>query len=243
MEILLGREPEGSKLIVVVDGKTYKMDTGQSVPNTVSRWDHKTSRAHCRIVIGTKGMRIENLNDENVTYVNGEEVESCAITRTSVIELGDDQYRIDFARILKLIGYQPTYSLKHLRRVWEQYDRELLNLQLEEKKKQNQQKLQGIISQVSMVCVIIPSVMPQFPLPPELRAVLVVGALVMGIYFYIKGNKVDDSFIIKKRELDERFKNEYVCPNPKCKAPLGTIPYDTLKLRKKCTVCNCNYHP
>jgi hypothetical protein len=241
MEIIIGREAQSNQLLVIADGKAYRLDVGGNVPNSVSRYNHTDGTAHCRIIISTGGMRVENLNEMNVTYVNGEEVESSKISQTSVIELGEDQYRINLSRILKLIGYQPTYSTKHLRRVWERYDKALLRLQLEDKKKQNQQKLQGILSQVSMLCVIIPSVMPTFPIPSWLRCVLVIGALGMGIYFYLKGNQTDDSFIIKKRELDEQFKEDYLCPNPKCKTFLGFTPYDTLKSRKRCGQCNCNY--
>lgn len=241
MEIIIGREAQSNQLLVIADGKAYRLDVGGKVPQSVSRYNHQDGTAHCRIVISTGGMRVENLNEMNVTYVNGEEVESSKISLSSVIELGDDQYRINLPKILKLIGYQPTYSIKHLRRVWERYDKALLRLQLEDKKKQNQQKLQGILSQVSMLCVIIPSVMPTFPIPSWLRCVLVIGALAMGIYFYLKGNKDDDSFIIKKRELDEQFKEDYLCPNPKCKHFLGFTPYDTIKSRKKCNQCNCNY--
>ena len=242
MELVIGRDPQGNQLIVVVDGhKPFRIDVGNSVPNSVSRYNPADGTAHCRIVISTNGMRLENLNEMNVTYVNGESVEACKISLSSVIELGGDQYRINLPHILKLIGYQPTFSIKHLRRVWERYDKAVLRLQLEDKKKQNQQKLQGIVSQVSMLCVIIPSVMPSFPIPSWLRAVLVIGALVMGIYFYLKGNQTDDSFIVKKRELDEKFREDYVCPNPKCRNFLGFVSYDTIKSKKKCGSCNCNY--
>lgn len=241
MELLIGREPQGHQLMVVADGKPYRIDVGNSVPNSVSRFNPADGTAHCRIVISTNGIRLENLNEMNVTYVNGEQVESCKVSQASVIELGEDQYRLNLPKLLKLIGYQPTYSIKHLRRVWERYDKALLRLQLDDKKKQNQQKLQGIVSQVSMLCFIIPSVMPTFPIPPWLRAVLVVGALGMGVYFYMKGNQTDDSFIVKKRELDEQFKEDYVCPNPKCKSFLGFTSYDSLKSKKKCGSCNCNY--
>ena len=241
MELLIGRSPQDNQLIVVVDGKPYKHDVGNNVPNTVSRYDTKAKTAHCRIVLGTNGFRIENLNKENVTYVNAVPVEFCKISLSSVIELGEDQYRINLPQILKFVNYQPTFSIKHLHREWEQYDKALLRLQLDDKKKQNQQKLQGIISQLSMLCVIIPSVMPSIPIPDWLRVVLVLIALSLGIFFYIKGNRTDDSFIIKKRELDEHFKDVYVCPNPKCREFFGFTPFDTIKSRKKCSHCNCNY--
>ena len=241
MEITIGREAQSNQLIVIADGKAYRVDVGGNVPQSVSRYNHQDGTAHCRIIISTGGMRVENLNEMNVTYVNGEEVESSKISMNSVIELGDDQYRINLPKILKLIGYQPTFSTKHLHRVWERYDKALLRLQLDDRKKQNQQKLQGIVSQFSMLCVIIPSVIPSFPIPSWLRCVLVIGALGMGINFYVKGNQTDDTFIVKKRKLDEEFKEDYRCPNPKCRAFLGFTPYENIKARKKCGQCNCNY--
>lgn len=241
MELVIGREPQSNQLMIAVDGRPYRMDVGMNVPKSVSRYNQQNGSAHCRIIISTNGMRLENLNEMNVTYVNGEAVESCKISPTSVVELGEDQYRINLAKILQLVGYHPTYSVKHLRRVWERYDKALLRLQLEERKKQNQQKLQGILSQASMVIVIIPSVMPNIPIAMWLRAVLVMCALALGIYFYMKGNKTDDSFIIKKRELDEQFKQDYVCPNPKCKRFIGFNSYDSLKSKNKCNMCSCNY--
>lgn len=242
MELLIGRESGSNQLLIVADGNGYRLDVGGNVPASVSRYDTQNGTAHCRIVVSTGGMRIDNLNEMNVTYVNGVPVASSPISKSSVIELGDDQYRINLSNILSMVGYKPSYSTKHLRRVWERYDKALLRLQLEDKKKQNQQKLQGIISQISMLCVIIPSVMPSIPIPPWLRAVLVAGALAMGIYFYMKGNSEDDSFIIKKRELDKEFKTVYLCPNPKCKTFLGFTPYESIKLKKSCTYCNCKYH-
>lgn len=241
MELLIGRESQSNQLIIVADGNPYRLDVGGNVPHSVSRYNVKDGTAHCRIIIGTGNMRVENLNELNVTYVNGIEVESSKISISSIIELGKDQYRINLPKMLKLIGYQPTFSTKHLRRVWERYDKSLLRLQLEEKKKQNQQKLQGILSQVSMLCVIIPSVIPSIPIPSWLRCVLVAGALGMGIYFYLKGNQTDDTFIIKKRELDNQFKEDYICPNPKCKEFLNFTPYESIKSRKKCIRCGCNY--
>lgn len=125
-----------------------------------------------------------------------------------------------------------------MKRVWERYDRALLKLQVEQQKAANQQKLQGLISQASVLCVIIPSVIPSIPIPGMIRVLLVIIALLLGVYFYIKGTKTDESFVIKKRELDERFKDDYVCP--KCGYFFGFIPYDNLMYKKNCPNPNCN---
>lgn len=194
---------------------------------------------HCRILIKNDDIRIINLNSENVTYVDGEEIKhSVKIDLHSIIELGMDQYRISLKKILKGIGYVPPISIKHLKRVWEKYDRALLKLQVEQQKAANQQKLQGLISQASVLCVIIPSVIPSIPIPGMLRVFLVICALGLGVYFYIRGTKTEESFIIKKRELDERFKEYYVCP--KCGYFFGFTPYENLTYKKNCPNQNCN---
>ena len=242
MELLIGRDPEQNQLAVIADGKPYRLDVGGKVPNTVSRYKPAEHTVHCRILLdGEKGMRFENLNPQNESYVNGQMVERCRVLPESRIELGPDLYAINLQQIIKFVGYRPEYSIKHLSAVWREYDEALLNLQLEQQKKQNQQRLQGIISQLSMLCVIIPSVLPIIQIPSWLRAVLVIAAISMAGYFYWKGTRPDETFVMKKRNLDKEFKKKYICPNPKCKHFLGFIAYDTLQYKKGCSDCSCNY--
>lgn len=242
MELLIGREESTNQLAVLANGKLYRIDVKGNVPDTVSRCKAAEHTAHCLInVSAERGMRFENLNPHNVSYINGTSVRSCPISSSSRIELGPDQYRINLDTILKAVGYKPEYSLKPLREIWEEYDKTLLALQLEQQKRQNQQRLQGIISQLSMLLVIIPSIIPQVPIPQELRIILIVSALCMGVYFFWKGSKPNETFVMKKRQLDAEFKERYVCPNPKCRHFLGFTPYDTLQYRKRCNDCACNY--
>lgn len=242
MELLIGREADTNQLAVMADGKPFRIDVGASVPNTVSRCLPAEHTAHCRISVSTeKGMRIENLNPRNATYVNGAIVNSCRISGSSRIELGPDLFRIDLHKILKAVGYNPEYSIRHLKQIWDDYDQALLNLQLEQQKNQNRQRLQGILSQLSMLCVIIPAVIPAVKIPDALRVVLVLAAVCMAGYFFWKGSRPNETFVMKKRELDKQFKQLYVCPNPKCAHFLGFVPYDTLQYRKKCSDCGSSY--
>lgn len=238
MEIIIGRDPDSSFLALLVDGKRGK-DSTIILPNSVSRLKPEEKTGHCRLSLKGDSIKITNLNPQNVTYVDGEEIESSKIIDThSIVELGADQYRISIKKLLKKIGYVPPVSIKHLKRVWERYDRTLLKLQVEQQKAANQQKLQGLISQASVLCVIIPSVIPSIPIPGMIRVLLVIGALALGVYFYIKGTKTDESFVVKKRELDEQFKEDYVCP--KCGYFFGFTPYDNLTYKKNCPNPNCN---
>lgn len=241
MEILIGRECESSAMGFCVNGKHLK-DSSYDVPNTVSRLKLDENTAHCRIFINESSgkMTILNLNPMNSTYVDGQEIETkTSISEHSVISLGADQYRLNLKKLLKSIGYEKPYSIKPLKKIWDKYDKTLLQLQIEQQQNANKQKLQGLLSQVSMLCVIIPSVLPSVPIPPILRVLLVVAALVVGIYFFIKGNKPDNSFVMKKRILDDEFKDDYTCP--KCGMFLGFTPYENLEYKDKCSHCGCKY--
>ncbi len=238
MEIIIGRDSNSNKLALLVDGKRG-VDSSVILPLCVSRLKPEENLGHCCISIRKDNIRIINMNPQNVTYVDGEEiVDSVKIDIHSIIELGVDQYRINIKKLLKKIGYIPPVSIKHLKRIWEKYDRAILKLQVEQQKAANQQKLQGLISQASVLCVIIPSVIPSIPIPGIVRVILVIGAMALGIYFYIKGTKTEESFVVKKREIDERFKDDYVCP--KCGYFFGFTPYENLTYKKNCPNPDCN---
>ncbi len=238
MEIIIGRDSNSNKLALLVDGKRG-IDSSVILPLSISRLKPEENLGHCCISIRKDNIRIINMNPQNVTYVDGEEiVDSVKIDIHSIIELGVDQYRINLKKLLKKIGYIPPVSIKHLKRIWEKYDRAILKLQVEQQKAANQQKLQGLISQASVLCVIIPSVIPSIPIPGIVRVILVIGAMALGIYFYIKGTKTEESFVVKKREIDERFKDDYVCP--KCGYFFGFTPYENLTYKKNCPNPNCN---
>lgn len=238
MEIIIGRDSNSNKLALLVDGKRG-IDSSVILPLCVSRLKPEENLGHCCISIRKDNIRIINMNPQNVTYVDGEEiVDSVKIDIHSIIELGVDQYRINIKKLLNKIGYIPPVSIKHLKRIWEKYDRAILKLQVEQQKATNQQKLQGLISQASVLCVIIPSVIPSIPIPGIVRVILVIGAMALGIYFYIKGTKTEESFVVKKREIDERFKDDYVCP--KCGYFFGFTPYENLTYKKNCPNPDCN---
>lgn len=238
MEIIIGRDSNSNKLALLVDGKRG-IDSSVILPLCVSRLKPEENLGHCCISIRKDNIRIINMNPQNVTYVDGEKiVDSVKIDIHSIIELGVDQYRINIKKLLNKIGYIPPVSIKHLKRIWEKYDRAILKLQVEQQKAANQQKLQGLISQASVLCVIIPSVIPSIPIPGIVRVILVIGAMALGIYFYIKGTKTEESFVVKKREIDERFKDDYVCP--KCGYFFGFTPYENLTYKKNCPNPDCN---
>ena len=92
MEIIIGRDPNTNHLAFLVDGKRG-VDSSVTFPQSISRLRPNENMGHCRILIKNDDIRIINLNSENVTYVDGEEIKhSVKIDLHSIIELGMDQY-------------------------------------------------------------------------------------------------------------------------------------------------------
>lgn len=253
--ILIGKEPGNGRLLIAVQGagrvKVATLGEVGCVPNSVSRCKPAEDIAHCKITIGPDSvMTLANLKPQNVTFVNGTEIITKRITPDSSVSLGKDHYAVNLNTVLetakKLVAQDPNpkpveVSIKHLKAVWNHYDTKLLNLQIEQQKRANQQRLQGILSQLGTLCLIIPSVIPQIPIPNEVRAIVIVCAIGMSIYFFYKNSKTEDSFVIKKRELDQKLMNDYVCPNKDCNHYMGAQPYKILSQNKKCPYCGCKY--
>lgn len=260
--ILIGKEPGNGRLLIAVKSagsiKTAIIGEIGCVPGSVSRCKPAEDVGHCKLTIDQNSvMTLTNLKAQNITYVNDTEIMTKRVTADSKVSLGKDKYVISLNNILeiarKLVGQsqgqaqvqqkQVEVSIKHLKAVWDKYDTTLLNLQIEQQKKQNQQRLQGVLSMSGVLLAVLPSV-TNWDLPEwiqVLRVVFMIVALGIGLYFFIMGSKVKDSFLWKKRELDQKFMRDYVCPNKECKHYMGAQPYIVLSQNKKCQYCGCKY--
>lgn len=70
MELIIGREAGASRLRISINNQDRFWGNANSVPKSVSR-------QHCKVVTDDKGgYIITNLKPENVTYVNGVQIES-----------------------------------------------------------------------------------------------------------------------------------------------------------------------
>ena len=244
VEAVIGKEEGQHRLLVKIGQKAFVVGSPQSVPNTVSR-------LHCSLSVEytddqnrkvTK-IKIQNLKPQNITYVDGQEVESKAIKENSHVQLGFDRYNMDLKQVVdgmrKLLPAAPppppeTFSLLKLKAVWEEYDCAKMELQLAEQKKNNFRGLGGILSGAGILFMFIPSL-------GIIRYIATGLSVLIGIFFFIRGMNTNSSLTVKLHDLDEEFKKIYVCPNPRCRHFLGQIPYDILRQSKGCSYCKCRY--
>jgi hypothetical protein len=234
MEIIIGREEGARRLHCVAGGREFNIGAAGSVPLSVSR-------QHCKVTVNGSDITIENIKVQNITFVDGNQIVSKTISATSKVQLGEERFLIPLQQILQLatggkVGAPevPTFSLKPLKSVWEEYDRRKMEIQNDAAKSANKQRLQGILSMLGMCVGFIPGI------DQTVRIVIIVAALAIAVYFFIKGS-MNESVQQQLHDLDEEFAKKYKCPNPKCGKPFGAVPYRNIEYNKQCFACGCKY--
>lgn len=255
--ILVGKEPVNGRLLVSIDvngqPKTTAIGLPGSVPNTVSRCVAQQGVAHFKIEISASGvMTITNLKPQNVTCVNGSEVERKVIKESSKITLGADRYPVSLTEILdaasKIINVvippeSKEFSIRPLRKVWDDYHAAQLELK---RKPQKNGQLQRLSSFFTIAGGSLYIALGRFgfhaggPLVEGFFGTLTIIGIVLFAYSYYK-NKKDDA-IDEGEALTKAFQKEYVCPNPECHRYVGNLGgYDLLRQNKNCPYCKCRW--
>lgn len=231
MEIIIGRENGARRLHCIAGGREFNLGVAGSVPISVSR-------KHCKLIINGERLSIENLNDLNITFVDGNQVFSKVITANSHVQLGNEKYNLPLKEIIELVAPKkttkpskstkpekevPIFSLAPLEDVWNKYNRKKLELQKKkEERATQQQRKMGFRMVVSAIPVVGP-----------------IANAYMGAKMMSSSN--NESNAEQLRKLDEELDKVYKCPNPECGCPFGPIPYNRLKFKRKCPNCGCKY--
>lgn len=229
MEILIGRENTNLRRLQLSVGEVVKLygETG-SVPKSVSR-------RHCKLIASGEKYMIESLDDDNSVYVNGKEVVSKYLKKGDKVQLGEDHYELDWEAIMNLcLNALNGYSLSHLKLVWERYDKEKLNMQI------NTSRFNAI-SSVPMILSFGSGALSAMPSLAGSALVfrIIAGALL--VLFVIVRIVNSSKLPLKQRELEQWFHQNYVCPNPKCRRFLGNQPFEDLVKNVGCPNCKSKY--
>lgn len=229
MELTIGRESgvENPRLAIEQNGKTFYWGKPGSVPKSVSR-------KHCHVSVEDDAkMLIEDITENNFLYVNGVDCKRKGdVGITDTVELGPDRYRLDLEGILKAISSQQTYDISHLKEIYESYQKEKYDLQVSQGKLNALSALPGILSMTSIgLAVFIENA----------RIVMIVIAALFALAFALIRYRNASKVPKKNKELEEIFRDHYVCPNPSCGHFLGAIPYKELLKNKACPYCKSKF--
>ncbi len=246
--ILIGREHAQGRLLVALSGsgRATLIGAAGSVPGSVSRCKPAENTAHCKIEIDSSGtMVLTNLKPQNVTYIDGVQVESKRISDSSTVLLGPDKYVLDLPLLLntaiklatgaKATSSSNEYSIMRLEEVWDEYERAMEDIQRRQQLLGRRRMLPIIIGSASgliaLVCAAIKISSLWFILP------ITATSFIIYLVVYLK----KDTSIEDRKEATDRLYDNYVCPNPHCKHFMGSLPYKILRKNKKCPFCGCKF--
>jgi hypothetical protein len=224
MEIIVGRDQQTRKLNVIKDGSSKLYGQAGSVPMDVSRH-------HISLQPTESGKWIiKNLNERNVTFVNGIAVESKAISESDKVELGNSRYLFPWDALSE--PKVETADIRPLRQIWEEYN--LANIRI-----RKQQKNIGLLASIPMGFTMLGGLIAGVG-PEEIRGVAylftAIALLIMLYGFYRRFN---DNSIEKQEELKKKLQRNYTCP--KCGHFLGFQDYEVLTQSDACPYCKTMY--
>ena len=217
MEIEFGRNGENGKLKILFAGKVTLRDM------TV---DAGVSREHCKLVISDNGeMTLCNLNPDNETFLNGVSINKrkFELTNETVIELGCKHCKLPLKEILKELGVRQTYSISHIKDVVANYKEKKMRMQISIGR---QNAMRGLMPAFMALAAIL-----GFTgiLPGSARIIPSILSFAFACYFGYKGFVSASKNPIKQMELDKKYHEECVCPNPDCGHFLSGEYEDMLK--------------
>lgn len=224
MEIIIGRDQQTRQLSIVKDGVTKLYGQPGSVPMDVSR--HHLSLQP----IDEGKWKIKNLNEQNVTFVNGIAIESKNISENDKVELGNSHYLLNWEALSE--PKEETVDIRPLKIIWKEYDEKKFDSQIAERKFNAARSATGVITMLAIACSII---LGHGPIYIILYALAIGISLAFTYLAYKKSTEVPK----QQRELTKRFQQTYVCP--KCGHFMGFQDYDILVQSDACPYCKTKY--
>lgn len=221
MEIIIGRDAITSQLNIAVDGKETLWGQVGCVPHTVGL-------QHCKLTIDANGMRVENLDINNYTFVNGKGVESKSISRNDKIELGAGHYPFDWSAIDSFVT-----DICPLEQVWDEYNRQRMKFEIDEKRFGILRTATGLITMIAIVLSFTTGRHSHWYI------VLYGIAILISVVFNIKAWKNASLIPQKRQQLKEQFEHDYVCPH--CKRFLGNQSFQILTQNDHCPYCRTQF--
>ena len=224
MEIVIGRNQQTRQLNIIKDGVERAYGQPNSVPTDVSRHHLSLQPA------GAGKWQVKNLNERNVTFVNGIAIESKTVSESDKIELGNSHYLFSWSALQE--PKVETADIRPLRRIWEEYNEANIEIR---KRQKNIGLLASIPIGITMLGGLLAGIAPD-ELKPYAIVFTVIALIVMIYGFY---RRATDNSIEEQEEIKKTFQRKYICP--KCGHFMGFQDYDILSQGDACPYCKTKY--
>ena len=224
MDIVIGRNQSTRQLTIIKDGVERSYGQAGSVPMDVSR--HHISLQS----VGNGKWQIKNLNEQNVTFVNGLAIENKTISESDTIELGNSHYLLSWDLIMT--HKEETIDITPLKKIWIEYEEQKIENQIAERKFNVARSATGIITTIALVCSILLGHGPIY-------IMLYILAIAISLVFTYQAYRKSTAVPRQQQEQNKDFQRRYVCP--KCGHFMGYQDYEILMQNDACPYCKTKY--
>lgn len=224
MKIIIGRDPETCKLHIDRNGISSICGNASKIPMDVSR-------QHLELeLLGDKKWKIHNLNDRNVTYVNGISIESKIVSEDDKIYLGNSHYLLNWKDL-----YEPDdgrVDIRPLEKVWETFNQQNVKIK-------KRQKTIGLLASIPMGFTMLGGLVSGIA-SDDIRPIayfFTFVALAIMIYGFYK--RFTDDSIEEQEDIKKQFQRNYICPQ--CGHFMGYQDYELLIQADECPYCKAKF--
>ena len=223
MEILIGRDSKTSRL-QLVSNKKGVLCSSDSIPLSVCK-------EHCKLIVTDDIIKLQNLDINAYTFVNGQAVERKTVTRKDAIALGTDRYPFDWRYLDEFVP--PVADIKKLEIIWNEYENQNIALQIAERKFNTLRSATGLITMAAIALSIATGGRSAWYL------VLYALAIAISLIFFVKAYLDSSKMPQKRQQLNRQFQRDYVCPH--CGHFLGNQSYEILIQNDHCSYCKAKF--
>jgi len=224
MDYIIGRDQETSQWCIVSNGHIKRFGLVGCVPMDVSR-KHISLQP-----VGEGKWIVKNLNDRNVTFVNGIAIEEKTVSLSDKVELGNSHSLFPWS-----VMQEPkveTVDIRPLKKIWKEYEEQRISSQITERRFNAARSSTGIITMLAIACSFI---LGRDTVYLILYALAIGISVALTIVAYKKSSEVPR----KQLETSKIFQQKYVCP--KCKHFFGYQDYDILIQNDACPHCKVKF--
>lgn len=226
--------------------------------------DRAVSGKHLKLTALPNGkVQVEDLGSTNGTFVDGVRIIQKVVDRNTVIQMGST-FTFRVSDVLPEVNTPPVrlirqpapgspagmqgsgsqiptkpaeYSIAHLEKVWNDYDRALMEIR---EKAQNIGKKRMLPMMLGMASSALSPILAMI-LSLQTLYITVPIALIC-LIMYIQSYNQKDTSSDDQRVAKANYIKHYVCPNPECHRYVGNMgEYMVLKQNTNCPHCKCKW--
>lgn len=196
--------------------------------------DPYVSREHCWLTENGDGTYTLENKSPYGTFVDGCQVLKTLVTKDTIIKLSpNSSYKV--ADLLPIETKE--FSIKPLEAVWNEYHDKMLEIQRRQRDVNLLRSASPIFTLGSGAIATTAKSLDWSDVIFGITIVLTIIGLLLMIYCFVVS--YTDNSIESREVANEKFMNNYICPNPDCKHFMGNQSYLVLRQNKSCPYCRC----